>query len=71
VIELQERNAVSIAPKASDKQKRGCSVTITCGHPSEEGKMDVEFTYDGDKVLVMYLLETAQDFMHEQITVND
>ena len=68
---LQERSAVSLVPKVPEKQQSGCSVTITCGHPSEDGKMEVEFTYNGDKVLVMYLLETAQDFMHEQITIND
>jgi hypothetical protein len=68
---VQEQGRGSLVHKALDKQKNGCYVLITCGHPSEDGKMEVEFTYKGDEVLAMYLLETAQDFMHEQITVKD
>ncbi len=36
-----------------------CYVLITCGAPSESGQMQVEMTYEGDKVLASYLLESA------------
>lgn len=43
-----------------------CYVLITCGHPTEDGKMQVEMTYEGDPTLAAYLLENAQGFFEEE-----
>lgn len=36
-----------------------CYVTISCGKPSLEGNMEVQMSYEGDPILVRYLLETG------------
>ena len=41
-------------------EKNACYVLITCGEPSEDGKMEVEMTFEGDASLAAYLLESAQ-----------
>lgn len=41
-------------------KNNSCYVLITCGEPSEDGKMEVEMTYEGDACLAAYLLESAQ-----------
>lgn len=48
-----------------DKKKHACSVHITCGFPSKDGKMKVEMTYEGDPTLAAYLLQNAQDFLEQ------
>jgi hypothetical protein len=50
----------------SVSKKRGaqaCTILITCGQPSADGKMSVEMTYEGDPLLASYLLENAQGLM--------
>ncbi len=44
-------------------EKHLCYVLIACGHPSENGEIEVEMTYEGDKTLASYLLESAQEFL--------
>jgi hypothetical protein len=44
-------------------EKNACYVLITCGEPSEDGKMEVEMTYEGDASLAAYLIESAQGFI--------
>jgi hypothetical protein len=41
-------------------EKNTCYVLITCSAPSEDGKMEVEMTYEGDASLAAYLIESAQ-----------
>ncbi len=41
-------------------EKNACYVLITCGEPTEDGKMEVEMTFEGDASLAAYLLESAQ-----------
>lgn len=48
------------------KDKNACYVLITCGHPSKDGKMQVEMTYEGDPTLAAYLIESAQGFFEEE-----
>lgn len=47
-----------------------CYVLITCNHPDENGKMQVELTYEGDSCLAAMLIENAQGYLqddaHEQ-----
>lgn len=44
-------------------EKNACYVLITCGEPTEDGKMEVEMIYEGDVFLAAYLIERAQDFI--------
>jgi hypothetical protein len=41
-------------------EANACYVLITCGEPTEDGKMEVEMTYEGDESLAAYLIESAQ-----------
>jgi hypothetical protein len=44
-------------------QDNACYVLITCGKPSEDGKMQVEMIYEGDVSLAAYLIESAQGLL--------
>lgn len=47
-------------------KENACYVLITCGQPTEDGKMQVEMTYEGDVSLAAYLIESAHDMMDKQ-----
>lgn len=49
-------------------KKNACYVLITCGEPTEDGRMHVEMTYEGDSLLAAYLLENAQSILDDQLT---
>ncbi len=36
---------------------------ISCEEPTEDGKMQVEMTCEGDEILASYLLESAQSLL--------
>lgn len=36
-----------------------CYIVISCEMPSPEGNMKVQMSYEGDPILVRYLLETG------------
>ena len=46
-------------------EQNACYVLITCKGPKEDGKMDVELTYEGDATLAAYLLESAQGIIEQ------
>ena len=46
------------------EENNACYVLITCGHPSQDGKMQIEMTYQGDPTLAAYLVESAQDILN-------
>lgn len=46
-------------------KNNACYVLITCGVPSDDGKMEVEMTYEGDACLAAYLIESAQGFIDQ------
>jgi hypothetical protein len=48
-------------------EENACYVLITCSEPSNEGKMNVEMSYDGDENLASYLLHSAQNIFENQI----
>ncbi len=52
--------------KKTLSKKNACYVLITCGPPQEDGKMQVEMSYDGDESLAAYLLESAQNVFDNQ-----
>lgn len=54
-----------VKKKLLDKQM--CYILITCTLPDEEdGKLNVEMSYDGDPALTSYLLQGAQDFFEDK-----
>lgn len=56
----------SVQKSSKEPKKHVCYVLITCDAPSEDGKMQVEMTYEGDATLAAYLLQGAQSFIDEQ-----
>ncbi|MFZ0564897.1 MAG: hypothetical protein WAM28_01725 [Chlamydiales bacterium] len=54
------------AKKKTQKEDQACYVLITCGHPSADGKLAIEMTYEGDPILASYLLKSAQGFIEEE-----
>ena len=65
-----ESNEVSVSIddiKKTLSAKHACYVLITCSEPSEQGKMNVELSYDGDESLASYLLQSAQDIFENQV----
>lgn len=47
-------------------ERNACFVLITCGEPTEDGKMQVEMIYEGDASLAAYLIESAQGLIESQ-----
>ena len=41
-------------------------VLVTCQKPINDGRMQVEMTYEGDPILAAYLLEGAQEYLNEE-----
>ena len=41
-------------------KKHACYVLITCDVPSDDGRMQVEMSYEGDAALAAYILHGAQ-----------
>ncbi len=71
VIELQKRAKCKSNLSSQDlrnalAEKNACYVLITCGEPTEDGKMEVEMTFEGDASLAAYLLESAQGLIENQ-----
>lgn len=44
-----------------------CYILITCDPPSSDGHMQVRMSYEGDSVLVSYLIQGAQSVIDESI----
>jgi len=47
------------------RKKSACTIFISCEEPSEDGKMEVEMTCEGDRVLAAYILENAQAILDD------
>ena len=44
-----------------------CYVLITCGSPTDDGKMNVEMSYEGDEILASYLVDNAQQVFDDRV----
>jgi len=66
VVKLEQRSTQDSKDYSLEKIRKtlsdhySCYVLITCGSPTQEGKMDVEMSYEGDEVLAAYLVDNAQ-----------
>lgn len=68
VIEMDKRTKYKQRQSRHDirrelAENNACFVLITCGEPTEDGRMEVEMTYEGDASLAAYLIESAQGFI--------
>ena len=61
--DVPEKQGIPSYIKEELARKNACYVLITCGDPTDSGKMDVEMAYEGDPVLAAYLLDSAQTFI--------
>jgi hypothetical protein len=71
VIEIDKRRNRKKSLSSQDvhqllAERNACFVLITCGEPTEDGKMEVEMIYEGDVSLVAYLIEGAQGLIENQ-----
>lgn len=41
-------------------------VLVTCKNPHDDGRMQVEMSYEGDPILAAYLLDGAQGYLDEE-----
>lgn len=48
-------------------KKDACRIMISCNEPSEDGKMQVEMTCEGDELLAAFLLESAQSILDQSL----
>jgi len=62
-VRVKQRLGKALVQKLLDGQKHASYVLITCAEPCDEGRMEVEMTYEGDQDLVSYLLESAHDYL--------
>lgn len=47
-------------------KKYACYVLITCDSPENDGRMNIEMSYEGDPVLASCMLNGAQEYLEEQ-----
>lgn len=52
--------------KRRKKGKTICYVLITCSEPKEDGTIEVEMKYDGERWLAAYLVKSAQGILEEE-----
>jgi hypothetical protein len=64
--EFLKKMKPSVDVKKELAENNACYVLITCGHPSEDGKMQVEMNYQGDPTLAAYLIESAQTLIDSE-----
>jgi hypothetical protein len=73
---IQERSKKSNEEMLSKmKEKLGakwsCCVLITCTEPEENGKMEVEMTFEGDEMLAAFLVDNAAQVFEERSSLRE
>ena len=58
-VHVREKLGRAMIQKILEKQQNAAYVLITCAAPTEDGRMEVELTFDGDEDLAAYLIESA------------
>jgi hypothetical protein len=62
---------ISKALRNKLSKDHACYVLITCSHPDEKGRMNVEMTYEGDSCLAAMLIENAQSYLQDDALSKD
>ena len=52
---------------SKNKGKALCYVLITCRESEDDGSMDVDMKYDGERWLAAYLIKSAQNVIEDGI----
>lgn len=55
--------------KRLQKKQKGkvkCFILLTCSEPNEDGTMEVDMKYEGERWLAAYLIKSAQGILEEQ-----
>lgn len=60
------KRGVEKALKEELAKKHACYVLITCDEPADDGRMQVEMSYEGDATLAAYILQGAQLHVDEK-----
>ena len=47
-------------------KNHACYVLITCDEPTEDGRMQINLTYEGPATIASYMLQDAQYYIDEQ-----
>ena len=50
----------------SKKKKIKCFILLTCSEPSEDGTMEVDMKYEGERWLAAYLINSAQGILEDE-----
>ncbi len=53
--------------KRKKEGKTICYVLLTCSEPNEDGTMEVEMNYEGERWLAAYLVKSAQGVLDEDL----
>ena len=62
-----QKGKVPSRVKRAFGSRKICYVLISCEEPNSRGEMEVEMTYDGDKYLASYLVQSAMQLLEEQM----
>lgn len=65
----EQKNSSALRKKLA--KDHACYVLITCNHPDEKGRMQVEMTYEGDPTLAAMLIENAQNYLQDDVMAQD
>lgn len=64
---IEKKKSSPLKGRVEEETTYACKILITCDQPTDDGKMNVEMSYEGDPVLASYVLERAQGFIeHEE-----
>ena len=67
--EKRESSEVAVSRiKKSLGERCACCVLITCSAPTEDGKMEVEMSFEGEESLAGFLIENASQVFDEKIS---
>ena len=64
-----EKDSKILIEQALEDHK--CFVLLTCSSPSKKGKMKADINHKGDLYLTALLLEQAQNYIDEQIAIEE
>lgn len=60
-----KKDIKSLIQKTEGGEKKVNYVLITCTEPNDEGTMEVEMRYEGEKKLIAYLIHSAKEALEK------
>lgn len=68
IVEIAENKKECFDIKKALGSQCLCYVLITCFESSEEGKMDVEMTFEGEESLAAFLIDNASQVFDDRMS---